>query len=81
MFTLIFSILEAICQGVSLSENVSLSEIADLTPGYVGCDLKTLVSITNACALNRVISQHLKDGRGSFTTTTTDDGEDEGALL
>ncbi|KAK3757884.1 hypothetical protein RRG08_014439 [Elysia crispata] len=72
------SILEAICQGVSLSENVSLSEIADLTPGYVGCDLKTLVSITNACALNRVISQHLKDGRGSFTTTTTDDGEDEG---
>ncbi|RUS74467.1 hypothetical protein EGW08_017766 [Elysia chlorotica] len=71
------SILDAICQGVSLSENVSLSEIADLTPGYVGCDLKTLVSITNACALNRVILQHLKDGRGS--SATAQDGKEEGA--
>ncbi|GFR81960.1 nuclear valosin-containing protein-like [Elysia marginata] len=67
------SILEAICQGVSLSDNVSLSEIADLTPGYVGCDLKTLVSITNACALNRVISQYLKEGRGSSTTMTAEE--------
>ena len=72
------SILDAICQGVSLSENVSLSEIADLTPGYVGCDLKTLVSITNACALNRVICQYLKEGRGAPTTTTAEDGKVEG---
>ncbi|GFO02534.1 nuclear valosin-containing protein-like [Plakobranchus ocellatus] len=64
------SILDAICQEVSLSENVSLSEIADLTPGYVGCDLKTLVSITNACALNRIIAQYLRDGRGIAKTNS-----------
>lgn len=70
------SILEAICQGVSLSDNVSLSEIADLTPGYVGCDLKTLVSITNACALNRIISQYLKEGRGCAHNTTGEEGKE-----
>lgn len=51
------SILEALCKDVQLGPNVSLSEIADLTPGYVGSDLKTLISITNACALHRIICE------------------------
>ncbi|XP_059148274.1 nuclear valosin-containing protein-like isoform X2 [Physella acuta] len=47
------SILDALCRDVVLGEDVSLSDVADLTPGYVGSDLKTLISITNACAFNR----------------------------
>ncbi|BFZ07414.1 hypothetical protein BsWGS_10453 [Bradybaena similaris] len=50
------SILQALCQEVQLAEDVSLSAIADLTPGYVGSDLKTLIITTNACALHRAIS-------------------------
>ncbi|KAH9509042.1 hypothetical protein Btru_048878 [Bulinus truncatus] len=57
------SILEALCKEVLLGPNVSLSEIADLTPGYVGSDLKTLISITNACALHRIINECKKNGK------------------
>ncbi|XP_005106474.1 nuclear valosin-containing protein-like [Aplysia californica] len=71
------SILEALCQGVLLSDNVSLSEIADLTPGYVGCDLKTLISITNACALNRIISDLKKEGKALVPETPSSEGEAE----
>ncbi|CAG5124575.1 unnamed protein product [Candidula unifasciata] len=53
------SILQTLCQGVPLAEDVSLSAIADLTPGFVGSDLKSLIISTNACTLHRAISEYV----------------------
>uniref|UniRef100_A0A915Q1G8 AAA+ ATPase domain-containing protein n=1 Tax=Setaria digitata TaxID=48799 RepID=A0A915Q1G8_9BILA len=55
-------ILEIVCRGLRLDESVTLQELARLTPGYVGADLKALSREAASCAVNRAVN-------GIFETT------------
>jgi len=47
-------ILDVLCRELRLAEDVSLQNIAILTPGYVGADLSSLVRESAIAAINRV---------------------------
>uniref|UniRef100_A0A158Q6V8 Nuclear valosin-containing protein-like n=1 Tax=Elaeophora elaphi TaxID=1147741 RepID=A0A158Q6V8_9BILA len=49
-------ILEIVCRGLRLDEKVILLELARLTPGYVGADLKALSREAASCAVNRAVN-------------------------
>ncbi|VDK67794.1 unnamed protein product [Litomosoides sigmodontis] len=49
-------ILEIVCRGLQLDETVVMQELARLTPGYVGADLKALSREAASCAVNRVVN-------------------------
>ncbi|KAM3722851.1 Protein mac-1 [Dirofilaria immitis] len=53
-------ILEIVCKNLRFDESVILQELARLTPGYVGADLKTLSREAASCAVNRAINGILK---------------------
>ncbi|VIO92391.1 MUC19, putative [Brugia malayi] len=49
-------ILEIVCKDLRLDERVILQELARLTPGYVGADLKALSSQAASCAVKRAVN-------------------------
>lgn len=51
-----FSILSVVCRSLSLSSDLSLDEVARITPGYVGADLRALAREAANCAINRFLS-------------------------
>ncbi|MCP9257146.1 Nuclear valosin-containing protein-like [Dirofilaria immitis] len=53
-------ILEIVCKNLRFDGSVILQELARLTPGYVGADLKTLSREAASCAVNRAINGILK---------------------
>lgn len=48
-------ILEVLCRNMKMSEDVSLDNVADLTPGYVGADLNALCSQAGIAAVSRIL--------------------------
>lgn len=50
-------ILAVICGGLKVSEEVSFSDLAKLTPGYVGADLRALAREAANCAISRILSE------------------------
>ena len=52
------SILELLCSKLRLADDLSLKKIATLTPGYVGADLKSLISEAAIAAVNRCLDKY-----------------------
>ncbi|XP_053568571.1 nuclear valosin-containing protein-like isoform X1 [Bombina bombina] len=50
-------ILQTLCRKLKLPESFDLSNLAHLTPGYVGADLMALCREAAMCAVNRVLIQ------------------------
>ncbi|XP_046683216.1 nuclear valosin-containing protein-like isoform X2 [Homalodisca vitripennis] len=48
------SILQTLCHSLRLTPDLQLSEVAMMTPGYVGADLKSLVTESAMAAVNRL---------------------------
>lgn len=46
-------------RGLRLDERVVLQELARLTPGYVGADLKALSREAASCAVNRAVNGYI----------------------
>ncbi|VDM22849.1 unnamed protein product [Wuchereria bancrofti] len=49
-------ILEIVCRDLRLDDKIVLQELARLTPGYVGADLKALSSQAASCAVKRAVN-------------------------
>ncbi|EFO20801.2 ATPase [Loa loa] len=49
-------ILEIVCRSLRLNDRVVLQELARLTPGYVGADLKALSKEAALCAVKRAVN-------------------------
>ncbi|VDD93228.1 unnamed protein product [Enterobius vermicularis] len=49
------AILQIVCRGIRLEEDLNMVKLARLTPGYVGADLKALAREAAMCAVNRVL--------------------------
>ncbi|CAI2329968.1 unnamed protein product [Caenorhabditis sp. 36 PRJEB53466] len=62
-------ILEKICR-VNLADDVSLKQIAKLTPGYVGADLQALIREAAKVAIDRVFDTIVVKNEGEKSLTT-----------
>lgn len=65
------AILRIVCRGIRLDENIHMEEIAKLTPGYVGADLKALAREAALCSVNRLLGTVA----GSGVNKATEGGE------
>lgn len=50
------SILESMTHGLKISGNLGIAEIAKMTPGFVGADLKALMTAAGVAAIKRIFS-------------------------
>lgn len=50
-------ILSILCKNISVSEDVDLSAIAQITPGFVGADLQALVNKASTYAVKRIFAE------------------------
>ena len=57
-------ILEVVCRGLRMSQSTNLSNLAMLTPGYVGADLTSLAREAAMAAVNRVLGGKVMLSRG-----------------
>ena len=57
-------ILEVVCRGLRMSQSTSLSNLAMLTPGYVGADLTSLAREAAMAAVNRVLGSKVMLSKG-----------------
>ena len=64
-------ILKVLCNGLRLSDEVNLDEIARLTPGYVGADLSSLIKEAAAEAVSRIFSDVLGTASTSSVAPTS----------
>uniref|UniRef100_A0A0N5ABA4 AAA domain-containing protein n=1 Tax=Syphacia muris TaxID=451379 RepID=A0A0N5ABA4_9BILA len=69
------AILRIVCRGIRLDENIHMEEIAKLTPGYVGADLKALAREAALCSVNRFKKIFVLQGQISGLCVTTSDFE------
>ena len=54
-YNLLHRILRVLCRGLKLSEDLSLTKLAELTPGFVGADLMSLTREAAMHAVSRVL--------------------------
>lgn len=47
------SMLDLMCKDLQISQTVNLDKLSELTPGYVGADLKSLIREAATVAANR----------------------------
>ncbi|KAL6715041.1 Ribosome biogenesis ATPase rix7 [Lecanora helva] len=59
-------ILKTLTQDMALPKDLSLRDLAKRTPGFVGADLKDLVSTADSAAINRYMDTFEEDGPGEF---------------
>ncbi|XP_059062843.1 nuclear valosin-containing protein-like [Achroia grisella] len=50
-------ILSILCKNISLSEDVDLNAVAQITPGFVGADLQALVNKASTYAVKRIFAE------------------------
>lgn len=53
-------ILKKMSQSLKIEGNIDFSKLAKLTPGFVGADLKSLVTAAGTCAIKRIFSEFSK---------------------
>uniref|UniRef100_A0A183UV63 Nuclear valosin-containing protein-like n=1 Tax=Toxocara canis TaxID=6265 RepID=A0A183UV63_TOXCA len=69
-------ILEIVCRGIRMDESVKFAQLARLTPGYVGADLKALAREASMCAVNRVFETVVQSHTGSKRLTAEETEEE-----
>jgi len=58
-------ILQVMCHGVRLSPDLNLDHLAQMTPGFVGVDLRFLVTKAGQICIKRFGVLFMLDGRSS----------------
>uniref|UniRef100_A0A9J2PWI2 AAA+ ATPase domain-containing protein n=1 Tax=Ascaris lumbricoides TaxID=6252 RepID=A0A9J2PWI2_ASCLU len=74
-------ILEVVCRGIRIDESVQIAQLARLTPGYVGADLKALAREASLCAVNRVFETIVQPRTASKRLTAEETNEELQKLL
>uniref|UniRef100_A0A1B6E946 AAA+ ATPase domain-containing protein n=2 Tax=Clastoptera arizonana TaxID=38151 RepID=A0A1B6E946_9HEMI len=78
-----YSILKTLCKELKVAQDVSLNHIVLMTPGFVGADLKALVTDAAMAAVNRLFSQikKEKDKKEIFHSNESNSITDNGNII
>ena len=71
------NILQHMTENLKVSGELGLSELAKLTPGFVGADLKALVTSAGVAAIKRIFS-NLSDENGKLAGESDNDNDGNG---
>uniref|UniRef100_A0A7E4ZSH0 Nuclear valosin-containing protein-like n=1 Tax=Panagrellus redivivus TaxID=6233 RepID=A0A7E4ZSH0_PANRE len=59
-------ILQIVCKDMNIDPNLTMKELARLTPGYVGADLQALVREASMSAVHRIFSAAIQKAEGEL---------------
>lgn len=75
-------IINILCKNITLSEDVDMNILAQVTPGFVGADLQALVNKASTYAVKRIFSEiHAEELKASKEVIKVDSNNDEIAIV